>query len=183
MRRRTFREASCGASGCVVERCGPEGIELVERIAGFVKVGRKRATLVQRGVEGEHPDFILAARQLREHGIERVAGHVNFFAQAHAAAHVDEQGNAHGRFAIKADRQDRFQESVVADVEVGRRQVADRTAPAIAHRRLDCDDVEGAAEGDVLILNLLVVGESALEARRQTHQCQHQEGPEQYFRH
>ena len=86
---------------------------------------------MQRGVECEQRDFVLVAK-LRQDRLVRLPRHGDLGADAHAAAHVDQNGQRDRRLPIGAEVDDRPELSVVPDLEV--RGVSPRTTRPRASR-------------------------------------------------
>jgi hypothetical protein len=146
MRSGALRQTSRGCGGSVVQRSGAKWFEIVETVFKAADSCGERLALVKPSIEREEREFVLAVAELRKDGIEGLPRDRDLRADAHAAAHVDENRDTDRRSEIRSQRQDRPRLAVVSDLEIGCLQAWKRPPVLVADRRLNADKIHGAAK-------------------------------------
>jgi len=98
---------------------------------------------MERGIERKERDLVLLAK-LREHRFVRLPGHGDLGPDAHAPAHVDQDGQSDWRPPIGPEVHEGAELTVVPDLEVRPRETLHDTPAGIPDGRLDRHEIHRA---------------------------------------
>ena len=130
----------------VEQRRRAVGLEIVEGVRERREVRAEGVPLMKRRIKSEDSQLVVTGAELREQRVEGVASHLHFRSEAHAAAHVNEDGETERRSIVGADGDDRTKLAVVPHFEITRREARHGPTAPVADRSLDRDEIDRALE-------------------------------------